>query len=59
MSKINVNFNNKVYSIDETDFSNSISELKNHLSTKMNGTGEVVRFNGTNFEIDSTKLQAA
>lgn len=59
MAKINVNFNNKVYNIDESSFSTVSDNLKSHLSTKMNGTGAVIDFGGQSYNIDSTKLSTA
>ncbi len=59
MSKINVNFNNKNYNIDEASLSTSINDLKSHLTTKMNGTGAVVILGGTSYNVDSEKLATA
>lgn len=38
MSKTNIIFNDKNYSIDEAVLSTASTELKTHLSTVMNGT---------------------
>lgn len=59
MSKINISFNNKNYSIDEQALSTSTAALKSHLSTVMNGTGATINFGGDVYGVDSTKLTAA
>lgn len=56
MSKINISFNNKNYNIDETSMNNSVTELKSHLQTVMNGSGSVVRLCGVSYNVDYTKL---
>ena len=59
MAKININFNNKNYSIDESSFAAAASELKQHLSTTMSGSGSVVNFGGNSYNVDSDKLSSA
>lgn len=59
MSKINISFNNKDYSVDESALSVATSELKSHLSTVMNGSGATINLNGSSYSIDSTKLSTA
>lgn len=59
MAKIDINFNNTNYSIDEASLSTASAALRNHLSTVMNGSGAVINLGGTSYNIDSTKLSAA
>ena len=59
MAKININFNNVDYSIDESSFAEAAAELQHHLSTTMSGTGSVITIGGISYNIDSTKLSAA
>lgn len=56
MSKINIFFNNKDYLIDESAFSSASNQLKSHLLNVMNGSGAVINFGGTSYNVDSTKL---
>ena len=56
MSKINIFFNNKDYLIDESAFSSASNKLKSHLLNVMNGSGAVINFGGTSYNVDSTKL---
>ena len=56
MAKIDVNFNNKDYYIDEDSFSTATASLRSHLSTVMNGSGATVNLGGTSYNINSTKL---
>lgn len=58
MAKINIDFNDTSYEIDETSLSKSIDSLKSHLET-LSGTGTTINFNGTNYNIDSTKFSVA
>lgn len=55
MAKINIDFNDTIYEIDEASLSKSIDGLKSHLET-LAGTGTTISFNGTNYNIDSTKF---
>jgi hypothetical protein len=59
MAKINISFNSKDYSIDESSLSASSAALRNHLSSVMNGSGATIAFGGTSYGVDSTKLSAA
>lgn len=56
MAKININFHDNNYSIDEASLSTAVAELKSHLSTTMSGTGAIINFGGASYNIDSTKL---
>jgi hypothetical protein len=59
MAKININFNNAEYQIDEFALSAASTELKQHLSTTMSGTGATINLGGTAYNIDSAKLSTA
>lgn len=59
MEKTNIIFNDVNYSIDESSLSAAIAELKEHLSTTMNGSGTVIELDGVSYNIDSTKLTTA
>lgn len=59
MAKTNIKFNNIEYPIDESVLVPASAELRSHLSSAMNGSGAVVMFDGTAYDIDSTKLLAA
>lgn len=59
MSKINIIFNNKTYSIDESAFATAAAELQRHLSTTMSGSGSTINFGGVSYNIDSSKLASA
>lgn len=59
MAKINIIFNNKNYSIDESSFAQAKADLQRHLSTTMSGSGSVVTLGGISYNVDSEKLSAA
>lgn len=59
MAKIDINFNNNKYTIDESSLSAASSALKSHLSSVMNGQGATINFDGVTYSIDSTKLTTA
>lgn len=59
MAKININFDNTDYSIDESLLSDALTTLKSHLSTTMNGSGATISLDGVDYSVDSTKLTAA
>lgn len=59
MAKININFNNKTYEIEESSFASAAAELQSHLSTTMSGSGATINFGGVGYSVDSTKLSAA
>lgn len=56
MAKINILFDEVNYKVEETSMSEHSNELKTHISTVMNGSGSAVKFGGTSYNIDSTKL---
>lgn len=56
MAKININFNEKNYSIDESALSTTTAEFESHLSTTMSGEGATIFLNGNTYNIDSSKL---
>lgn len=55
----NIIFNNKDYSVDGSFLSTHSADLKQHLSTVMNGTGAVINLGGVAYNVDATKLAAA
>lgn len=59
MSTINISFNGKNYSIDESNLSTAIAGLQEYLSTDMSGTGEIINLGGSSYNIDSVKLSNA
>ena len=59
MSKIDLIFNNKNYSIDDSAIAEASADLKSHLSTVMTGSGATITLGGVVYNIDSTKLSAA
>lgn len=56
MAKINVKFNNKDYQIEESAFAPAGEKVVTHLTGEMKGTGATVKFGGTAYDVDSTKL---
>jgi hypothetical protein len=52
-------FNNNNYSVDDSFLSTHSNDLKQHLSTVMNGTGAVINLGGTAYNVDSAKLATA
>lgn len=59
MAKINVNFNSKTYSVDESSLSDAANNLRTHLSTAMSGSGATINLGGTTYNVDSAKLLTA
>ena len=59
MAKVNIYFNSKDYSIDESNLSAIEESFKSYLSTDMNGSGATISFDGTTYSIDSAKLSDA
>ena len=59
MAKININFNNTNYDIDEASISSAIDNLASHLSTVMSGSGATINLGGVSYNIDAEKLSAA
>lgn len=59
MAKINIDFNNTNYNVDESALSSATAALQSHLSTVMNGSGATIALGDTTYNIDSAKLTAA
>lgn len=59
MAKINIIFNDKNYSIEESSFADAAAKLQQHLSTTMSGSGSVINLGGVSYNVDSTKLSTA
>lgn len=59
MAKINIDFNNQTYEIDESALAKAAASLSSHLSTVMNGSGATINLNGVTYNVDSTKLTTA
>ena len=59
MAKINIPFNNKEYSIEESAMAVAANALKTYFTTTMRGTGAKVFLNGVGYDIDGEKLAAA
>lgn len=59
MAKINIPFNNKDYSVDESSLSTAANLLKSHLLNVMSGSGATISLGGTAYNVDSAKLSAA
>jgi hypothetical protein len=59
MSKLNISFNNTDYCLDDSKLSTANTDLHNHLSTVLNGTGATVTLGKTVYNIDSAKLFTA
>ena len=59
MAKIDINFNNTSYTIDESALQIATDAIKSHLSTVMNGSGSVINFGGISYNVDSSKLSSA
>ena len=59
MYKINVLFNDENYNVDEELLSKYASMIKSHITNNMNGTGATIKFGGSSYNIDSTKLSTA
>lgn len=59
MAKINIIFNDKNYSIDESSFAAASARLQQHLSTTMSGSGATITLGGLSFNVDSEKLSSA
>ena len=55
----NIIFNNKNYSIDDSFLSIHSNDLKQHLSTVMNGTGAIIKLGDVAYNVDATKLATA
>lgn len=59
MAKINIIFNDKNYSIDESSFASASAALQNHLSTTMSGSGATINLGGISYNVDFVKLSNA
>lgn len=59
MAKINIDFDNTNYPIDDSAIASATAQLQSHLSTVMNGTGATITVGGTTYNVDSSKLSAA
>lgn len=59
MAKINISFYDVNYSIEESSIAEAVDEFQNHLSTTMSGSGSVINFGGTAYNVDSAKLSSA
>ena len=59
MAKINIPFDGKSYSIDESTLASVSPRLQLHLERNMNGEGAVINFGGTAYAIDAAKLSDA
>lgn len=59
MAKIKIPFGGNEYLIEESALDAATAELKQHLSTVMNGSGTTINLDGTSYDIDSTKLSNA
>jgi hypothetical protein len=59
MAKTNISFNDKNYQVDDASLSEALAELRQHLSTVMNGTGATITLDGIVYSIDAAKLSAA
>lgn len=59
MAKINIEFDGKIYSVDETTLAPLASPLERALIQQLAGTGAVIRLGGTNYNVDANKLASA
>ena len=59
MAKINIEFDGKIYSVDETTLAPLASPLEQALIHQLAGTGAVIRLGGTNYNVDANKLASA
>ena len=59
MAKINIEFDGKIYSVDEATLLPLASPLEKALIQQLAGTGAVIRLGGTNYEVDANKLASA
>ena len=59
MSKINISLNGSTFELDESVLASASTDIKSHLSSVMNGEGAVIKFDGVDYNVDSTKLSAA
>lgn len=59
MATIDIVFNDKTYSIEESAFEAAAAALRTHFLSAMSGSGASINLGGTTYNIDSTKLSAA
>lgn len=59
MAITNINFNNANYQIDDSALSPATSALRTHFSTTMSGSGAIIVFDGTSYNVDLEKLETA
>jgi hypothetical protein len=59
MAKINIEFDGKIYSVDESTLAPLASPLERALIQQLAGTGAVIRLGGTNYNVDANKLASA
>lgn len=59
MENINISFNNKDYSIPETVLIPASSNLRSHLTSVINGSGESIKFGGAFYDISATYVQCS
>ena len=59
MAKINIEFDGKIYSVDENTLAPLASPLERALIQQLAGTGAVIRLGGTNYNVDANKLASA
>ena len=59
MAKINIEFDGKIYSVDENTLAPLASPLERALIQQLAGTGAVIRLRGTNYNVDANKLASA
>ena len=59
MAKINIEFDGKVFTIDESTLTLLASPLEQALVKQLAGTGAVIRFNGNDYNVDANKLASA
>lgn len=59
MAKINIEFDGKIYSVDENTLAPLASPLERALIQQLAGTGAVIRLGNTNYNVDANKLASA
>lgn len=59
MAKINIEFDGKIYSVDENKLAPLASPLERALIQQLAGTGAVIRLGSANYNVDANKLASA
>lgn len=59
MAKIKIEFDGKIYSVNENTLASLASPLERALIQQLAGTGAVIRFGGSNYNVDAAKLASA